>query len=179
MRLPQCGAIEVQCEVCGTHFMRVPSRIKKNVYCSKKCFDAREIKVRDVAERFWSKVHKAEGCWIFTGALSKGYGVFRIGCKNVPAHRLSWELSLGLIPKGLQIDHLCRNPSCVNPAHLEPVTQKTNVLRGVGLTAQNARKTHCKMGHILEGAPVRNGQRRCKICTDLRNKSRYLEAHHD
>lgn len=100
-----------------------------------------------VRERFWSKVEKTESCWFWTDALSHGYGTFWNGERSVRVHRYAWEELRGEIPKGLVIDHLCRNRHCVNPDHLEPVTDRVNVLRGVGITAINATKTHCIHGH--------------------------------
>ena len=131
-------------------------------------------------DRFWSKVNKTETCWDWTACTSNGYGVFRINEATVLAHRLSYELSVGPIPEGLTLDHLCRNRKCVNPAHLEPVTRGENVLRGVSLPAQNAKKTHCPRGHLLSGENMRvkGGFRRCLSChreeerlRRLRNKS--------
>ena len=76
-------------------------------------------------ERFWNKVNKTEGCWLWTAALSHGYGRFG---KGGAAHRLAWEDRNGPIPEGLVLDHLCRVPRCVNPEHLEPVTHRENTL---------------------------------------------------
>jgi hypothetical protein len=109
---------------------------------------------RTLAERFWSKVEKTSSCWLWRGATNaSGYGLSWDPTRQRPkrAHRVSYELSVGPIPEGLVLDHLCRNPSCVNPAHLEPVTDRENILRGTGASAQNARKTHCPKGHPLEG----------------------------
>lgn len=75
--------------------------------------------------------------------FSNGYG--RVGYKM--AHRIVYEEQVGEIPDGLQLDHLCRNRGCVNIEHLEPVTIKVNVMRGVSPHAINARKTHCTNGH--------------------------------
>jgi hypothetical protein len=91
-------------------------------------------------------------CWEWTGSINlKGYGSLsvKVGDKWIkrPAHRLVWIALCGPMPEGLQLDHLCRLRRCVNPDHLEPVTLRVNVLRGIGLTAQNALKTHCKRGH--------------------------------
>lgn len=75
--------------------------------------------------RFWNKVEKTTGCWIWLGCTSGGYGLFGIATsKSAKAHRIAYEIAYGPIPDGLQIDHLCRNPTCVNPCHLEAVTQK-------------------------------------------------------
>jgi hypothetical protein len=93
-------------------------------------------------DRFWAKVKKdgpvpgyapqLGGCWLWTGAKhALGYGQQRIDWRIVPAHRFSYELLVGPIPEGLQIDHLCRVPSCVRPSHLEPVTHRENGLRGI------------------------------------------------
>lgn len=105
-----------------------------------------------VADRFWRLVDKSGDCWLWMGAKWKGYGQF--GVQQSPgvwplrkAHRVAYELIVGPIPDGMQLDHLCRNPSCVNPDHLEPVTNRENGLRGVSIAATNAKKTHCPQGH--------------------------------
>jgi len=124
--------------------------------------------IGDDWRRFWSKVEKTSNCWNWLGAKTKGYGIININRKNVLAHRYSYMQAVGEIPEGLQIDHLCRNRSCVNPNHLEIVTNKENCLRGISPNAQNARKTHCKHGHEFtpENTYIRpdNGQRNCMIC---------------
>jgi len=103
------------------------------------------------ADRFWSKVDVSagtDGCWTWTGMSSEGYGRFyAVSKKYVRAHRWSYEHLVGPIPPGLVLDHLCRNTFCVNPAHLEPVSQRENVLRGASNAAERARQSHCKRGH--------------------------------
>lgn len=127
-----------------------------------------------MVERFWPKVNKTKTCWLWTGSKNnKGYGQIARGApaprnkKMVYAHRVSYEMVNGPIPEGLSLDHLCRMPSCVNPAHLEAVTHKENTLRGVGFAAVNARKTHCPKGHPLSGENLcvpRMPWRICKEC---------------
>src|SRR5580698_2584776 len=87
-------------------------------------------------QRFWRLVEKTESCWNWKGGKTNGYGCFQIAKVNFRAHRLAYELLRGPIPTGLHLDHLCRNRSCVNPDHLEPVTQRENTLRGEGIAAQ-------------------------------------------
>lgn len=136
-----------------------------------------------LAVRFWTKVDRGEGdaCWLWTGSRgSNGYGAIRAGGAegpNVPAHRLAYELLVGPIPDGLTIDHLCRTPLCVNPAHLEPVTSRENTLRSHNPTAVNARKTHCSAGHPLSGDNLaivarRRVCRECKRATGLRHEAK-------
>jgi hypothetical protein len=110
-------------------------------------------------------------CWNWTGNISS-QGYARAGQKF--AYRIIYEFVFGQIPKGLQLDHLCRNRKCVNPDHLEPVTCKINVLRGESPAAQNAKKTHCKSGHPLDGENLKktHNRRICKEC-DRQSSRKY------
>ncbi len=125
---------------------------------------AREI----TPESFWARVDRsagASGCWPWTGRLSKaGYGAIDWVGHSVVAHRVAYELTVGPVPEGLDLDHLCRNRACANPAHLEPVTSRENTLRSpIALPAINARMVTCKEGHPLVRLP--NGRQRwCPIC---------------
>src|SRR3990167_5623746 len=103
---------------------------------------------------FWAKVDKKglNDCWLWKGADTQGYGHFKTKGKYLLAHRFAYETIVGLIPAGLTLDHLCRQRACVNPLHLEPVTRGENVLRGIGRSARNARKTHCIRGHPFDEA---------------------------
>ena len=130
-------------------------------------------------ERFWSKVEPDEsGCWLWAAGKDRdGYGGFRMGSGNTRAHRTAYQHLVGEIAAGLVIDHLCRVRSCVNPAHLEPVANKVNVLRGVGPCAVNAQKTHCIHGHELTDdniSPWNLPKRNCLICMRA-TRARYLE----
>jgi hypothetical protein len=105
------------------------------------------------ADRFWGFVQKhPDGCWNWIGCLNAyGYGQFvPIAGDQRPAHRYSYELLVGPIGPGLQIDHLCRNRRCVNPSHLEPVSSAVNNARGLSPSAINGRKTHCTKGHLFD-----------------------------
>ena len=99
-------------------------------------------------KRFWDKVEKTSNCWNWTASVdTNGYGQFISAGRNCRAHRVAFELLKESIPTEKQLDHLCRNKRCVNPDHLEIVTGRVNVLRGTGVTARNAQKTHCPKGH--------------------------------
>lgn len=123
-----------------------------------------------IIDRFWQYVYPEpnSGCWLWTGGLhEQGYGQFSVNRVNVRAHRFSYEHFKGTIPDGLELDHLCRVTSCVNPDHLEAVTGRVNTLRGTGPTAKNAVKLVCDSGHpyTLKSTHIRaEGWRVCRIC---------------
>ncbi len=108
------------------------------------------------------------GCFIFLGLLDRqGYGRLCIGGKEYRAHRVALESRIGPMPKELMPDHKCRVTCCVNPDHLEAVTNRENVLRGTSFAAVNARKTSCIHGHELAGDNLYimpNGWRACRTC---------------
>ena len=109
-------------------------------------------------DRFWSKVEKSAGCWLWTAGLCHGYGQFSFLGLDVRAHRFAYELLVGPIPAGLEIDHLCRDRACVNPDHLEPVTHRENGLRGESPAVRIHRSGRCGRGHL-------RGDERCKQCS--------------
>lgn len=126
-----------------------------------------------IDERLWSRVREdaGTGCWVYTGLLSQyGYGQIDTGGadgRTRCAHIVAYELVVGRVPAGLVLDHTCRNRACVNPAHLEPVTARENVLRSDAPSALNARKTHCPLGHPLSGANlIRRADRRGRGCRE-------------
>ena len=134
--------------------------------------------------RFLSKVSVGDDCWEWTDALSKeGYGYFSIGPRvariYLRAHRVSYEMFVGPIPHGLELDHLCRNPGCVRPDHLEAVTHRENVLRGASPSALHAIKTHCSKGHPYDEENTYrypNGKRQCRTCHRDRNRRLYYRG---
>ncbi len=108
---------------CNKHYMR---------WLKHGAPDVVEMILGDDEARFWSHVEKAETCWLWTSTITgNGYGHYSIKRVKVGAHRFAYELMVGPIPQGLTIDHLCRVKACVNPDHLEPVTQAENNRRGI------------------------------------------------
>lgn len=144
--------------------------------------------VGDDVARFWSYVDKSGpgGCWTWTGGKSPdGYGILHINNTTAYMPRFAYELMVAPIPDGLEPDHLCRNRACVNPAHLEPVTHRVNLLRGNAPSARNARKTRCIRGHEFtpENTYVTpsTGGRSCRECIKIhegrrRERARALRA---
>jgi len=133
-------------------------------------------------DRFHASYDISDGCWEWRGPLQRGYGMFYFGYQRRPAHRLSWEIANNReIPVDRVTDHLCRNTRCVNPSHLEPVPQKTNVIRGKAPIAATIRRVEedgvCVRGHDLTApdawyiAP--SGERKCKACLPIVRKERY------
>lgn len=155
---------------CGKHYNRVKRYGSPDVV-------HRLVGATD-EERFWSKVEKTDDCWQWTASTMGGrypYGWFsKSGVKSVGhAHRFSYELHNGPIPEGLVVDHLCRNPRCVRPDHLEAVTWRENLDRGDPSQAdKNVVKTHCKRGHEFseENTRMQRGTRQCRICDKIRKQ---------
>jgi hypothetical protein len=121
------------------------------------------------------------GCWEWQGYAQQGYGRLRVNGPKTLAHRFSFEVFVRPIPEGLTLDHLCRNPPCVNPSHLVPRTSVVNVLLGESLIAKRAASEYCRLGHSFQYEFFTNKGRRsfrrfCIICRNataraLANKS--------
>lgn len=131
---------------------------------------------------FWARVDKngPNGCWLWTGTIEvQGYGVVTVSGKMYKAHVVAFESLVRPKVPGEQLDHLCRVRPCVNPAHLEPVDLRTNVLRGFGPTAINAAKDECDNGHPFDGENTywrKNGNRDCRACRRARSNSYYYRV---
>lgn len=140
----------------------------------------RSRRVVDESTRFWSKVDKTGDCWVWIAGLRSGYGQFRRTRDHgnpALAHRYAYELVNGKIPDGLQLDHLCRNRACVNPDHLEPVTQQVNMLRGHQSRLANGMDDRCVHGHLYTPEntyrnPKRTSDIRCRECSRIRDRAR-------
>jgi hypothetical protein len=129
--------------------------------------------LRPVEDRFWDKIQfRSDRCWDWTGNHDKlGYSRMAFAKLGRRAHRVAYELLIGPIPDGLEIDHLCRNRGCVNPWHLEPVTHRENVRRGKLATV-----TQCTKGHPYDAlnTGIYRGRRYCRTCMRHDSHERYL-----
>ncbi len=123
-------------------------------------------------KRLYSRIEKSPetGCWNWIGTLaSTGYGCITFNQIYYNSHRLVYVLEVGPIPKGNRrdipvLDHICRNTKCCNPDHLRLVSNRENILSGIGPCAKNHQKTHCIHGHLYTGYTNIRGDRVCKIC---------------
>lgn len=154
-------------------------------YQRSKSMDMPPISGSDI-DRFESRIERVPGvgCWIYTGQqLPNNYGYFVIKKKHIYAHRFSWMIYRGNIPDGFVVDHLCSVRECVNPSHLEPVSQKENVRRTIFRgrnRSQFSGATHCVHGHEFteENTRRRGGRRLCRSCGRSRQKKYRLEKKH-
>lgn len=139
---------------------------------------------RTLQERLFSRllIDRETGCILWTGPVNRGgYGKLSINGRARTAHQAMYEMFIGPIPGGMQLDHLCRVRRCANPAHLEAVTSQVNTLRGDTIPAAHAHKTHCAKGHAYTSENTyiypHDGSRACRICraqwvVDFRAKRR-------
>ena len=123
------------------------------------------VNPRTLLERLFAKarIDAVSGCWVWTGGLNgKGYGLVWSAGKTLLVHRVAYEELVGPIPEGLTLDHLCRNRPCFNVDHLEPVTHRENVRRGI----KGVLTTHCPQGHPYDEPNTRwsRGKRHCRAC---------------
>lgn len=142
-------------------------------------------KSKTTEERFWVKVDKngPNGCWKWLACHNaRGYGIFAVrdphgGWRNVLAHRFSYEFHGNKIPERFDVDHLCRNPGCLRPDHLEAVTHRENMLRGDTFAARQAAQTECINGHEYtpENTYRWRGKRKCRECSRI-NDRRYWRS---
>lgn len=167
------------CESCGNAFTTSRHHLDAGWgrFCSAEC--RRESMRLSVEQQLTAKLDRSGGpdaCWPWTGSLrSNGYGMLCSRGQQISSHRASYQTYIGPIPDGMALDHTCRNRACGNPMHLEPVTNKVNVLRGVGPTAQNAAKSHCVNGHLFDEQNTRidrGGKRACRTCQRERARAR-------
>lgn len=149
------------CAHCGKPF----EAVKRIFFCGTKCSQAYPVK-----KHLLLKTEKdSNGCWIWLGDRVKGYGVIGIQGKRVYAHQISYKEFIGPIPESMELDHLCRNPICINPEHLEPVTHGENMRRYI------ATITHCPQGHEYteENTRIYQGGRTCRQCNNERRMRNY------
>jgi hypothetical protein len=165
--------VSVSCKTCGQPFLTYPQRVAvhKRQFCSRACYFAnRRHGLAEAASRLFANITRLDsGCWIRPGPPGKHFCV-NVDGREVGAHRVAYEWTKGAIPDGLVIDHLCRNPRCVNPDHLEAVTQKENCRRGVAPNILAHHAGTCRRGHpMIEGNIFyhKDGKRRqCRCCRD-------------
>lgn len=173
------------CPTCGREFaLTIPTQ----TWCSKTCRRGSGRTPINIIDRFMSHVcaDPFSGCWLWGSQLNhNGYGVFRLNSRqslehrSTSAHRIAYELFVGAIPSGMQLDHLCRVRCCVNPAHMEIVSLQENLRRGDGnraavrsIRANAAKITHCPLGHAYDEANtlIHSGKRHCRACRAIHSR---------
>jgi hypothetical protein len=185
------NAMTRQCRACGADFQPTAGDMRYRRYRCPGCRVRSKLALSPQARerifgpgRFTERA-RPEGatvsgnCWVWSGALDKkGYPVIGVSGLSSRAHNAAYVLAKGPLPEGMVLDHLCRVPACINPDHLEAVTNAVNVLRGGGFSAVNAVKTHCVHGHEFTPENTYMGKlgRACRKCAVDRNR-KYRLAH--
>lgn len=167
----ECSTVECNVDECWRPVVANSGYCDRHYRCWRQGLPLIPLQSDPVGVRLERRTDRSGDCWEWLGPKRRGYGRIQHEGRGQRVHRVAYELVHGPIPEGLVIDHLCRNRGCVNPAHLEPVTAGENVLRGEGISAVNARKTHCKRGHLFDEANTwisRKGRRHCRTCSRLR-----------
>lgn len=157
-------AAKARCQtLCDKHYTRLRQHGDPHIILVRRAWT--------IGERFEADIDRSgpTSCWIWRGPHDgNGYGRLYIAHgKFLSVHRYAYEQRFGAIPDGLDLDHICRVKDCANPDHLQAVSHAENCLRGIGVHAQNARKTHCKWGHKFDDentARTPEGFRKCKAC---------------
>lgn len=165
------------CRQCQRTFRpKNPDPTRVHGWCSVACHNAFRQSPEQVVARFWAHVERTATCWRWLGYIgSGGYGRVAAGLfgrNTMLAHRVAYLLAVGPIPPGLELDHLCRNRWCVRPEHLEPVTHRTNSLRGRSPNVVRHHAGTCLRGHV-EG---RYAGSQCKTCSREATRRRRAQA---
>lgn len=167
--IPNCKEDYVGKGFCEFHYRR-------NKRYGDPLYLGRPRRCWSLEQKFNHYVGSKKDCWEWKGQIDPN-GYSKLG--SLYAHVISYELHVEKKKKGMDLDHLCRNRSCVNPKHLEQVTRRVNVLRGIGVTAINAKKTHCVRGHEFskENTRIYYGTNRwCIACERIRDRKKLLKA---
>lgn len=167
--LPDCNRLRVKnaWNYCHTHATRM-----------RRFGDIHAHPRASTVERFWRSFDRdaTSGCWVLKKPNPKGYGVVRTTSgRSMSAHRYAYSMLVEPVPDELQVDHLCRNRSCVNPSHLEPVTARENALRGESPFIKLHLAGTCVRNHPAHEFVYRQGRRACRAC-EREKAARYRAA---
>lgn len=190
----QSQRITLTCRRCNQPFSVTPYRAQEAKFCSNQCRWQFISPSKPLEASFWPRVNTSGPvsehcpdlgpCWLWLGPVNRaGYGLISVkigrNWRRVRAHRVSLQIAGIELPEGLMPDHLCRVRNCVRPSHLEVVDNRTNTLRGISPSAQNAKKTHCVRGHPFSAENTiisRIGNRKCRACEQARDRAIRIAA---